>query len=112
MPSGGPPMPKSRNLLTRSVVAAAILVAGPVTVAAQEGFMFRRPLVTVAFRAGASVPAANDDVFNFITDQLTIDRKDFATMSWGGDLAIWLTSRADLVLGVSHAQSSTRSEFR
>jgi hypothetical protein len=105
-------MSKSRNLLTRSVVAAALFAAGPVALAAQEGFMFRRPVVTLAFRAGASVPAANDDLFNFITEQLTVDREDFTSVSWGGDVAIWLSSRADLVLGVSHARSSKRSEFR
>jgi hypothetical protein len=103
---------KTQPLVTRSIVLAVFLALGPVTVAAQDGYMFRRPSVTLAFRGGASIPAANDTLFRFFTNQLTLDKKDFAGASWGADLGIWVDPKVDLVLGVAHAKTSKRSEFR
>jgi hypothetical protein len=103
---------KTQPNLTRSLLLTALFALGPVTVTAQNGYMFRRPTVTLAFRGGASIPAANDTLFRFFTNQLTLDRKDFAGASWGGDIGIWVDPKVDLVLGVAHTKTSKRSEFR
>ena len=93
---------------------SALIVVGitPIHAAAQDGYFFRPPQATLAFRVGGSVPIANDAVFNFITNQLTIEKRDFRAISFGADLGIRLDNHLDLLLSGSYARSSTPSEFR
>jgi hypothetical protein len=103
--------------MRRPIVLAAVsllLVVGytPIPTAAQDGYFFRPPQATLAFRVGGSVPIANSDIHRFFTDELTIKRTDFAALSFGADLGIRVLPQFDLVLSGSYAQSSTPSEFR
>ena len=51
-------------------------------------------------------------MFAFVTDQLTIDRFDFASATIGTSLAIRLSGRNDLVLDLGYSNVSHGSEFR
>jgi hypothetical protein len=99
-----------------NVLAAVslLLVVGitPIPTAAQDGYFFRPPQVTLAFRVGGSVPIANSDIHRFFTDELTINRRDFASVAFGADLGFRVLPQFDVVLTGSYAQSSTPSEFR
>src|SRR5688500_8642825 len=97
--------------LRRTFLFAAGAAFLPGVAAAQEGFLFQWPIVTLNLRFGASVPAANDDIHRFLTDTLTLDPKDFAGSTFGGDVAIRLSNRADLLVGVSYASVKKQSEF-
>jgi hypothetical protein len=98
-----------------NVLAAVslLLVVGytPIPTAAQDGYFFRPPQATLAFRVGGSALLANSDIYKMFTEELTIDRKDFAAVSFGADLGIRLLPRLDLVVTGSYAQSSTPSAF-
>ncbi len=96
-----------------AVLAAAFVL--PRAGAAQErrpDFLFKRPVLRVTVRTGVSVPRARSDVFDFTRQQLTVDRTDFASLVWGGEVAVRATERLDVVLGFDVASRGVRSEFR
>ena len=79
---------------------------------AGDGFMFQKPLFTFGLRGGFDRAFASSDVFSFVTKQLTIDRGDFSSTTFGTSLALPLSASNDIVLDVSYANVSRRSEFR
>jgi opacity protein-like surface antigen len=99
----------------RPALAAILLLlvlpaADPV--AAQDGFLFRPPTFSLTVRATHGALRADGDVYDFMTDELTLERGDFAGQGFGIEAAIAAHERFALVLGVSRVQSVQRSEFR
>lgn len=74
--------------------------------------MFQTPRFTFGVRGGFDRALASSEVFSFVTKQLTIDRGDFSSAAFGASLALPLSRSNDLVLDVSYAGVSRRSEFR
>jgi opacity protein-like surface antigen len=98
-------------------LAALALTAAltlPAAAAAQggDGFLFRPPIGSFTLRGGVDRALGNSDVFEFAHERLTLGSNAFTGFNVGADLAINLSNRVDVVLGVSHARSSARSEFR
>jgi hypothetical protein len=102
---------KTNRILMILGFAAGAGVWLPQTAPAQDGFLFRNPQVTWNLRLGTARPAAQGDIFKFLTTELTLDREDFASFTWGGDLNFRIDPRADILLGASVSQSSKSSEF-
>jgi len=95
--------------------AAVFLVGGGTSSFAQsssDGYLFHRPDVTLSVRGGYSHADASSDVFDEVTSNLTLDRGDFSGLSVGGDLAVPIASRVDLVLAGGYSRSNHKSEFR
>jgi hypothetical protein len=94
------------------------LVAISATAAAQtprgqgQGYLFREPPATLTFFGGFAQPNAGSDLFDFSFDELTLGRRDLVAFDRGVDLAIRLSERTDLVLGLASSGRSQRSEFR
>lgn len=102
-----------QNLKSITLLAGmlgTLLAAAPA--AAQDGYLFGTPRGSVTFRVGGNHPAASGDLFQFMTDQMTLGRGDFAAVTGGIDLAVRVHRQADLVVGFSSAVSESRSEFR
>ena len=98
-----------------TLFVAAMLVGAATTASAQsagDGYLFRRPAVSVSVRAGYSHASAGSDVFDEITSDLTLDRGDFSSFAFGGDLAAHVSERFDLVLSAGYSRSKRESEFR
>lgn len=96
-------------------LAAGLVVFSPAPSAAQgggDGFLFRTPKVQLGLRLGFSGAQAGSDIFDFSTEELTLDRGDFSGGLVGADIAFRASERLDLVLSFANASSSTRSEFR
>lgn len=55
---------------------------------------------------------ANSDVFALVTDQLTVDRSDFSSPTFGTSLGFRLSARNELMFDVTYAGMSHSSEFR
>lgn len=55
---------------------------------------------------------AGSDLFEFVTDQLTLDIKDFNAPALGGEVGIAIGSRLEALAGVELSKSSTSSEYR
>ena len=95
--------------------AAVLLVGGATSSFAQssgDGYLFHRPDVTLSVRGGYSRAAASSDVFDEVTRNLTLDRGDFSGLAVGGDLAVPIANRVDLVLAGGYSRSNHKSEFR
>ena len=105
--------------IPRCTAMLALFVAATFSVAAParaqdggEGFLFNPPSGSWSLRGGYAMPGANSDLFKFTTDNLTINRADFAAFDVGGDLAFTLKPRLDLVFDISYSGMSKPSEFR
>jgi len=98
-----------------ALVTAALVFSAASSSSAQsagDGYMFHRPDVTVSVRGGYSHAAAGSDVFDDVTTNLTLDRGDFSSLTIGGDFAVHLTSRVDVVLSGGYSRANHKSEFR
>jgi opacity protein-like surface antigen len=97
------------------LVAAALLVgaAGPAIAQTEgDGYLFHRPVVALTLRGGYSHANAASDVFQDVTQNLTLNRNDFSSLSLAGDLAIPVTERVELVFSGAYSHSKHKSEFR
>jgi hypothetical protein len=99
------------------VIALSVALAVPKISFAQsgrggEGFLFQTPKFSFAFSFGYSIPNAKSEIFEFAQEQLTLEKSDFYRSYLGGEVAIQLADRLDLVFGVGHAESYLPSEFR
>jgi opacity protein-like surface antigen len=101
---------------SRSAVFAATLllgVAAPMRAqSAGDGYLFHRPDVTLGVRGGYSHASAGSDVFDEVTSNLTLDRRDFSSFTFGGDFAVHLSERVDLVFSGDYSRAQHKSEFR
>lgn len=109
----GTPARFARSALTG---LALVGLAGIAPLAAQqgagEGFLFRPPPGTLTLYGGYAAPFARGGVFDLTTENLTVDRADFRSGSFGMDLSFTVRPRAELVFGFQRATSRTPSEFR
>jgi len=77
-----------------------------------EGFLFRQPRGSVDIRGGFDFASAGSDVFDFITEHLTVDHRDFSAPTFVFDVTYKVSPRLDAVFGLATSGSSTHSEFR
>ena len=94
-------------LLLLTLLAAA----RPDHATAQRGYLFREPQFGAALRLGLGGPVANDDLFTFFTEELTLQRGDFRTLALAGDFSYRLSPKVDFVFGIAMDQSDNASEF-
>jgi hypothetical protein len=80
--------------------------------AGSPDFFFGSPRTTVGVRGNWSFARAGSDWFDFVTDTLTVDRGDFRGVGVAADVAVRVTPRLDVVVGIDYARSRTDSEFR
>ncbi len=97
------------------VLTLAVVIGLPAAVAAQgtgDGFLFGTPKATLSVQVGYADAGAESELFNFVTEQLTLDRGDFAGLTAASTVGIGLTPRLDLTLSAGYAGSESSSEFR
>ncbi len=110
-PSAG--IPTSRSVAAAVLAAAALGVSAPAAVQAQDSdFLFRNPRVTLAFHGGFHMPGADSEVFDFTTDNLTVNPGDFDSPAFRGELSIRIADRVDLSIDASWSSSEIVSESR
>jgi hypothetical protein len=118
-----PAAPLVRRLGLTAVVAVTLLAGLAPNVEAQDGprpvlpaaprdFLLGRPRQEVAVRAGWNFAGAGSDWYDFVTDELTLERRDFNTATVGGDVGVWLSNRSTLLIGVDFTNAGPRSEYR
>jgi opacity protein-like surface antigen len=98
--------------LLLAAIAAAVAVRPSHAQGAGDGFLFKAPAASLTLRSGFNVASARSDVFSFVTDQLTLRRRDFNSFTYGGSLAIRVAPRYDVVADVAYAGTQRHSEFR
>ena len=75
-------------------------------------FLFGRPTGSVAVRGSWAFSRAKSDWYDFVTDQLTLNRGDFNAPGISGDLGVTLSDRLDAVVGLEFAHMKATSEYR
>lgn len=103
-------MLRSRDV--QALLLAAVLVAPAVEAQSGKGFLFRQPRAVVTLFGGFALPNAGSELFDFTTDELTLDRSDFSGADFGGDIAFRMGRQFDVVFAASSSSSRERSEFR
>ena len=75
-------------------------------------FLFGQPDGTIGVRVSWLSSRSGSDWYDFVTDQLTLERKNFNGPGIGTDVGIRLRCRLDLMIGFDYSQSTTASEYR
>ena len=76
------------------------------------GFRFSAPRTSLSLRGGFTLNRASSDIYDFIIEQLTVERGDFNAPTFAIDFGWNLNQRIDLVLGLEYGRASKRSEYR
>jgi hypothetical protein len=75
-------------------------------------FFLGQPRASIDVRGSWIFASAGSDLFDFVTEQLTIDRSQFSMPAFAIDLGIRITPRVDVVFGMEFSSRSTPSEYR
>lgn len=75
-------------------------------------FFLGRPRATVGVRGNWVVASAGSDIFDFVTEHLTLEKSSFNTPAFGVDLSINVAPRLDAMLGFELSKASTPSHYR
>lgn len=115
-----------RGLLVRSCTAL-VLLASPayagdqdpsssqqptVVVPSNPDFLLGRPHASIGVRGNWLMASAGSDIYDFVSEHLTIDKSDFNTASFATDVSIYAIPRLDIVGGFEIAQEDIPSQYR
>jgi hypothetical protein len=108
----------SALLLISTAIVAQAQPAGQNTQAPVQAarkspdFLFGHPDGSVAVRGSWIFSSAGSDWYDFVTDQLTIDRGAFNAPVVTFEVGFFVTPRVDVLAGVDFSSTSTNSEYR
>lgn len=116
-----------RGLLVRTCTAL-ILLAAPAFAGGQDqssssqqpgvvlpsnpDFMLGRPHVSIGMRGNWLISSAGSDIFDFVTEHLSIEKSDFNAATFAMDTGVALTPHLDVVFGFDMAQKEIESAYR
>ena len=99
----------------RGVALALALVSfhsAPAAAQSSPDFLFGSPNGMIGVRSGWVFASANSDLFTFVQEHLTVDRKDFNAPAIGVDVEIAMAPRLSAVAGFDYARATKNSEYR
>ncbi len=77
-----------------------------------DGFLFRNPSLRVTVQGGFGQPRGRSDIFDFLTEELTLGRGDFGAGLIGASAAVRVAPRVEAGVSVSYAGRNMASESR
>ncbi len=80
--------------------------------AGSPDFLLQRPYGSIGVRSGWIFARAGSDLFDFVEDQLTVDKGDFNAPAMAVDVAFAVTPRIEAVAGFEFSRASMGSEYR
>ncbi|MEP7346488.1 MAG: hypothetical protein ABI877_14550, partial [Gemmatimonadaceae bacterium] len=95
--------------------ASATLLGAPqlrAQLGSGDGFLFRVPTVRVALSGGYAQPRGRSDIYDFVTNSLTLERRDFGAGAIGASAEFRVTPRMELGLNASFSGRSAGSQSR
>jgi hypothetical protein len=75
-------------------------------------FMLGRPRGFISVDGGFLFASAGSDLYEFVTDQLTIEKKNFNAPVIGGRVGVMISPRLEVGVLYENARSQTASEYR
>ena len=82
------------------------------TPAPSPDFLLGQPRASVGIRGSWVKASAGSDIFDFVTENLAIDKSDFNTGSFGAEVAISVTPQIDIVGAMDLNGMSHPSDYR
>jgi len=117
-----------RGLLVTSCTALVLLAAPSSAVAGQDrstpsqqptvsipsnpDFLLGRPHASIAVRGNWLMASAGSDIYDFVSEFLTIDKSDFNAPSFAADLAIYVKPQFDVMVGFDTSSEEIASQYR
>ena len=77
-----------------------------------DGYLFHQPEGRLTIRGGYDHANAGSDVFAQSIDALTINKRDFSSLTLGAEAGFAISSRLELSVDVSYSHAGKGSEFR
>jgi opacity protein-like surface antigen len=118
-------LPRLASLPTACLVAMALLGAfllppAPALASDQEeeipqtklDFHFKAPRASLGLRGGWAFNRSDGEIYDFLTEQLTLEKGDFDAPAIAADFSWRLTSWMDVVFGFEWSGREASSEFR
>jgi hypothetical protein len=103
----------------KRAVGAILLIAGGLVLGLSQGvfaqerdFLFKEPRVSLSFNLGYGFQRAGSDIYDFVTDELTVEKGDFRSLMVGGGLGFRVLPRVEVAVELSYGNANTPSEFR
>lgn len=109
---------KIRTILRSAAAGAALALPLLLSVAplqaqrSGDGFLFGRPGAMLNLHGGLARPNGNSDVFDFVSDILTVETNDLTGGAVGAALYFPLSSRLDLDVSATYSGRVAASEYR
>src|SRR5687768_906816 len=116
-----------RGLLVRSFTALVLLTSPAyaggqdpassqqqpnVVVPSSPDFLLGRPHASIGVRGNWMMATAGSDIYDFVSQHLTIEKSDFNTASFATDVSFYVIPRLDIVGGFEIAQEEMPSQYR
>ena len=87
-------------------------LSSPAAAQSPPDFLFGSPNGMIGFRSGWLFASANSDLFTFVQQHLTVERKDFDAPAIGVDVEIAAAPRVSAIGGFEYSRASKNSEYR
>lgn len=110
-----PPRPLVTTVTTLASVAALTLAAAPrahAQLGSGTGFLFRNPTLRLGVAGGYASPSARSDIYDFLTTELSLERRDFASPSFTLSAAVRVAPRVEVGLSAMFADRTKGSDSR
>ena len=75
-------------------------------------FLFGAPRGSASARGSWIFARAGSDLFDFVTNQLTLESSDFNAPAIGGEIGVFISPRLEVLGGIEWSRSKTPSEYR
>ena len=79
---------------------------------APSDFMLGQPRASIGMRGNWIFASAGSDIYDFVTDQLTLEKSSFNAPAFAVEGSVNITPRVDAGFGLEYSKSSSPSEYR
>ncbi len=95
-----------------ALAASLLLAPGMRAQGTGDGFLFQRPGGSFRIWTGYDRALADSPIFKFVTDTFTLSKSNFGAFAIGGDLALRVAPRMELMFSAGWAGSRAGSVYR
>lgn len=98
---------------TFTLVGAFVAALLPVNAVAQDAdFLFEQPRFSTAARGSWIFARASSDIFTFVEENLTIEKRDFSTPAVATEFGVALSPHVETLFGFEYSKAGVSSQYR